>query len=231
MRRTYPEHEREARAEGRPALGSGMVFPVAWSAIAVDPFAIPDHWARVTGMDFGWDHPTAGAFLAHDRDSDIIYLYDVHKARQQVPAIHAQAIRRHGDWIPVAWPPDGEQRDKGTGIALAQQYRDLGVNMLPEYATHPPTEIPGETNVSRTSVEAGLTAMLQRMQVGGFKVFSHLSDFKEEFSTYHRLNGKVVKLGDDVISATRYGCMMLRCAITKPAPVKRIDRSGHDWRT
>ena len=29
----YPEHEREARAKGIPALGSGKVFPVAESMI------------------------------------------------------------------------------------------------------------------------------------------------------------------------------------------------------
>ena len=30
---------------------------------------------------------------------------------------------------------------------------------------------------------------------------------------YHRKDGKVVKLGDDLMSATRYGIMMLRHAV------------------
>ena len=37
----YPEHEREARARGTPALGSGRVFPVAEERIQCDPFPIP----------------------------------------------------------------------------------------------------------------------------------------------------------------------------------------------
>jgi hypothetical protein len=31
---------------------------------------------------------------------------------------------------------------------------------------------------------------------------------------YHRKDGKVHKEGDDLMAATRYACMMLRCAST-----------------
>jgi hypothetical protein len=46
-------------------------------------------------------------------------------------------------------------------------------------------------------------------------LFKHLNDWREEFRLYHRKDGKVVKEGDDLMSATRYGCMMLRFAQTK----------------
>ena len=60
--------------------------------------------------------------------------------------------------------------------------------------------------------------MLTRMQTGRFKVFADLLDWFEEFRLYHRKDGKVVKVGDDLMSATRYGVMMLRYAelITPP---------------
>ena len=67
------------------------------------------------------------------------------------------------------------------------------------------------------SVEAGLMDMLARMQTGRFKVFKHLNDWWEEFRLYHRKDGKVVKEGDDLMSATRYAIMMLRRASTKAA--------------
>ena len=67
------------------------------------------------------------------------------------------------------------------------------------------------------SVEAGLMAMLSRMQSGQFKVFDHLNDWWDEFWLYHRKDGKVVKEGDDLMSATRYAVMMLRHASTKAA--------------
>jgi len=33
---------------------------------------------------------------------------------------------------------------------------------------------------------------------------------------YHRKNGDIVKIRDDLMSATRYGAMMIRHAQTKP---------------
>ena len=58
-------------------------------------------------------------------------------------------------------------------------------------------------------------AMLTRMQMGKLKVFKHLNDWFDEFRLYHRKDGKVVKEGDDLMAATRYGIMMLRFASTK----------------
>ena len=52
--------------------------------------------------------------------------------------------------------------------------------------------------------------MLDRMQAGRWKVFSHLVDWFEEFRLYHRKDGLIVKLQDDLMSASRYGLMMKR---------------------
>ena len=62
---------------------------------------------------------------------------------------------------------------------------------------------------------AGLMDMLDRMQTGRLKVLRHLNDWFEEFRLYHRKDGKVVKEGDDLMAATRYGIMSLRHARTK----------------
>jgi hypothetical protein len=32
--------------------------------ITCDPIPIPKHWARINGLDFGWDHPFAAISLA-----------------------------------------------------------------------------------------------------------------------------------------------------------------------
>ena len=65
-----------------------------------------------------------------------------------------------------------------------------------------------------SGVEAGIFEMLDRMQTGRWKVFRHLEDWFQEFRVYHRKEGRVVKLGDDLISASRYAMMMLRYART-----------------
>jgi hypothetical protein len=57
----------------------------------------------------------------------------------------------------------------------------------------------------------------KRIECRRFKVFKHLNDWWEEFRLYHRKDGRVVKEGDDLMSATRYALMMLRFASTKAA--------------
>jgi hypothetical protein len=206
-----PAHQRDARSKGIPVLGSGRIFPLDEELIKVNPFAIPAHWPRIAGLDFGWDHPTAAGWLAWDRDTDTVYLYDIHRLKEQTPAVHSLSINSRGTGIPVAWPHDGLQHDKGSGEALAAQYRKQGVNMLKYRATHAPG--PGEKEgEGGNGVEAGVMEMLARMESGRFKVFSHLEPFFEEFRLYHRKDGMIVKVFDDILSAVRYALMMLRHA-------------------
>ena len=198
-----PEHLRKARSQGIPSMGSGAVFPVDEESLKERAFSIPPHWPRICGWDFGWDHPSAGAWMAWDRDIDVVHVYDAYRVSQASVALHAAAIRAKGLWIPVAWPHDGLQHDKGSGVQLAEQYRQQGVSMLKDRATFPD---------GSNGVEAGIMDMLDRMQTGRLMVAAHLHDWWEEFRLYHRENGVLVKKGDDLMSATRYGIMMLRKA-------------------
>lgn len=218
---SYPAHEREARTRGIPTLGSGRIFPIEESLITCEPITIPKHWVQISGIDFGWDHPSAAAKLAWDRDSDVIYVTAVHRQKQQTPVLFAATVKPWGDWLPWAWPHDGLQHDKGSGQALRDQYQAQGLAMLEDKATHPPAD--GEPEGSGgNGVEAGVMDLLDRMQTGRFKVFNHLGDWFEEFRMYHRKDGKIVKLDDDLMSATRYANMMKRFAITKPVAFKPI---------
>ena len=211
----YPAHEREARAKGVPTLGSGRIFPIEEGAILVQPFKVPAHWPRINGLDFGWDHPAAGVQIAWDRDTDCTYVVKAHRAREQTPVLFAPTVKAWGAWVPCAWPHDGLQHDKGSGQQLAQQYASAGLKMLKDRATHAPD--PGKPEGSGgNGVEAGLMEMLDRMQTGRFKVFAGLDDWLQEFRLYHRKDGRVVKERDDLLSATRYGLMMKRKAITQP---------------
>lgn len=210
----YPAHEREARANGVPMMGSGRVFPIDEKLLQEMPIQIPDHWPRIAGMDIGWDHPTAAVWLAWDRDTDIVHVYDAYRVKEQTPVVHAAAIKARGPWIPVAWPHDGLQHDVGSGAMIAKQYRELGVNMLRKKSTHAPEKGKKE-DTGGYGVEAGIMDMLARMQTGRFKVAYHLNDWFEEFRLYHRQDGLIVKKGDDLMSATRMGVMMLRHAKIK----------------
>jgi phage terminase large subunit-like protein len=209
----YPPHEREARTKGVPTLGSGRVFPVAEADITCEPFEIPTYWPRLGGMDFGWDHPFAAVEMCWDRDADAIYITRCHRLREATPVIHAAALK---PWnLRWAWPRDGNRETlEGAGIALAQQYRAQGLDMLHEHAQFEPV---GKDKAGSVSVEAGIIEILDRMQTGRWKVFKHLADWFDEFRLYHRKDGKVVKEYDDLLCASRYALMMKRHASTAKA--------------
>ena len=174
----------------------------------------PTHWPRIGGIDFGWDHPFAAVELVWDRDSDTVYVSRTYRLREATPIVHAAALRPWGARLPWAWPRDGRRETlEGAGVALANQYRAQGLDMLYEHA---------QFEDGSVSVEAGLMDMLQRMESGRFKVLKHLNDWWEEFRLYHRKDGKVVKEGDDLMSTTRYGTMMLRFAGVLAPRAKRI---------
>ena len=208
---SYLPHEREARTKGIPSMGSGRVFPVEESAITVAPFAIPDHWPQLNGLDFGWDHPFAAINVAFDNDADCVYVCKEYAARETTPVIHAASVKPWGAWIPCAWPHDALQHDKGSGETLKAQYQAQGLAMLTEKATFAD---------GGNSVEAGVMDMLERMQTGRWKVFSTCGGWLQEFRLYHRVDGLIVKLKDDRISASRYALMMRRFAVTKPSRKK-----------
>jgi hypothetical protein len=203
---SYPPHEREARTKGVPTMGSGRVFPISEERIMCDPLPIPREWAQINGLDFGWDHPFAAVNLAWDRDADVVYVTKGYRQKEATPIIHAAALRPWGEWVPCAWPHDGYQHDKGSGDQLAEQYRQQHLNMLADHATHAEGGF---------GTEAGIMAMLDRMQTNRFKVFSTFREWFEEFRLYHRKDGKIVKERDDLMSATRIGVMMLRFAETQ----------------
>lgn len=205
---SYPPHEREARIKGIPSMGSGRVFPVEEESITEAPFDVPAHWPQIVGIDFGWDHPFAAIRLAWDRDNDCLHLIGEYAQRETTPVIHAASVKPWGAWLPVAWPHDGLQHDKGSGETLKEQYFAQGLNMLNEKATFPD---------GGNGLEAGVSEMLDRMQTGRWKVFSTCGGWLQEFRMFHRVDGLIVKERDDRISASRYAMMMRRFAIAKPS--------------
>ncbi len=211
----YSPHEREMRRYGRPSIGSGLIFPVPEDDLMIDPITIEAHWPRIAAIDFGWDHPTAVVWCAIDQEEDMFYVYDCYRASKASPSVHSQIIRSRPNFIPIAYPHDGNRRDSMGNPGLADQYRNLGCNFLLEHFTNPAAL--GEKKGSN-SIEEGIMAMLQKMEKNEFKVFNTLNDWFEEFRMYHRKGGKVVPIRDDLMSATRYAFQSQRFAISGEDP-------------
>lgn len=200
---SIPEWQREMRKNGTPFMGSGRIYTVAEERITVKPFEIPDWWTHLAAIDFGIAHPTAWGKLAYDPEHDVVYLTHVYRQPNQRLSDVATYIRGASQgFIPTVYPHDGDNREKGSGKTLAEQYREAGVDMTLKFHN---------LDKNKTNyVEPGIQALDDRMQTDRFKVFSTCTEFFEEYRRYHRdEKGQIVKKDDDVLDMTRYGAVMI----------------------
>lgn len=215
-----PAHQREMRSKGIPLMGSGLVYQVREEDIKTDAIQLPSHWPKICAVDFGIGHGFAAIWVAWDRDTDTVYVYDAYKVEGEKMPVHVSKLNANGKWIPVVWPHDGLNREKSSGETLADLYRKEGANMLMNKFSNPPA--PGQEEGSGgNSVEAGIESILNRMNMGKLKIFAGLKPLWEEFRMYHRDNGKIVKLNDDLMDALRYCVQSVRHARTPTVAAKR----------
>lgn len=213
LKSVYLPHELNARTKGIPALGSGMVYPVAEEVYVAEPFSIPAHYARIFGLDVGWKM-TAGVWGAHDRDSDIVYIYSEYGRGQAEAPVHASAIKSRGDWIPGEIDPAARGRTQTDGKSLKKLYEKEGLIL----------------NAANNSVEAGVLEVFTRLQTGRLKIFSTCKGLLNEIRLYHRdEKGKIVKENDHYVDATRYMVMGIGNAKTEPVVVRRRPQTNKSW--
>lgn len=218
----YPAYQRDMRSKGVPLMGAGLIFEHDQKDITCPRFNIPNHYWLINGMDFGWDHPQAHIQLAIDPDSAIIYVTQAWRKSKKQPWEAWHSVKSWAKGIPTAWPSDGLQTEKGSGMQQKEYYEDAGWDMLDEPASWPDGGV---------SVEAGLVKLNDLMANGKFKIFDDLWEVIEEVREYHRKqmpNGmsQIVKLKDDLISAIRYAFMMTRHAQQKSV---LLDNNIDQW--
>lgn len=217
IKRNCPPHEMRTRVYGEDALGAGSVFPIDEETITEPPIAnVPLHWFKIWGIDFGINHPFAAVLLLHDADADVIHVHHCIRLKDQTPLQHAVPMKAIGADVVVAYPHDGDNREAGTGDPLARLYREQDLRMLSRHATFADGTL---------STERGIMEIWQRMTTGRFKVASTQLAWFEEFRSYHRKNNQIVKMYDDLLSATRIGVMALRHAKQGPLGSRRPPRS------
>jgi len=149
---------------------------------------IPDDWPRMAGLHVRQDGDVGCVWLAHDKDRDLVHLYDACKFEREVLAVIADALNARGRFIPVAW----------THKEMADALLDRGVNMLPE-----------SCDDSDAAAEIASRDVWSRMRTKRFKVERALQDWAGEFETYNRESQKVPRDTHPLMSATRYAVQML----------------------
>jgi phage terminase large subunit-like protein len=210
----YKPHERRARAYGEPMLGEGLIFPFADEAISEPRIEhVPPQWTKLWSIDFGITHPFAAILMLYDVEADVAHVHHAIKMMDAMAMQHAVPMKMIAANVPVAWPHDGSERERSTGLTLIQSYKQQGLQVLPEHATWPDGGM---------STEFGVQEMSDRMQTGRLKVAEHLTPWFEEKRLYHRRLNKltghseIVKKDDDLLSATRINLMMKRKARALP---------------
>ena len=199
-----PPHEFEARSLGKPSLGSGAIYPVPEAEFVCDPFVIPDWMPQCFALDVGWKR-TAVLWGAKDQDNDVVYLYGEYYRGQAEPAIHAQAIRARGAWIPGVIDPASRGRGQKDGEALFNIYvNDHGLPLT----------------LANNALESGILDVWQRLSTGRLKVFKTLVNWIKEYRFYQRDEKGKIKDGqaDHLMDCTRYLVMSgLTVATVRPA--------------
>lgn len=218
--RATPPHQRDARSEGTPSLGSGAIYPVAVKDVTCQPFEIPAYWPRCYGLDVGWKK-TAAIWVAKDPTTGIKYAYTEHYRGEAEPVIHARGIKARGSWIPGAADPASRGRSQSDGRRLFYQYADTEENGGQGLNLH----------LAVNSVEAGLYQIWSDLSSGRLKIFSILMSLLAEYRIYRRdEKGRIVKKNDHALDALRYAVMTFdKIAIVKPvnapaSPINIADR-------
>ena len=207
----YKAHEAPTRLFGADMQGQGAVFETIVDQIkfTADPATFPEYWRWLWGLDFrhsgseSTGHPFAAALLVLD-DSGVIRVVEAFKMMGLAP-LHVARMKTHPMWnAPVAWPHDG---GRGASImnneTVAKTYKRLGLNMRSTHATFP---------AGGFDFGAGVDEMELRFASKRLLIASHLVEAFDEYQGYHRVNGVVNKIDDDILSAIRVGMMDIRYA-------------------
>jgi phage terminase large subunit-like protein len=191
LEENYLPHEREARIHGIPQLGIARVFPFPIETLVgtFDPATDIKSWARwIVGIDFGYGHPFAAALCAWVHDTEEFYVVDGFRMERAEAFYHVKRLAGmcQGLRIPIAWPHDGLQHEKGSGQQLAEIYKRLGAPMLTTHA---------ENHGGGFHTEPAIEEMCGYMKLGKFTIASHMGELTEEILSYHRDEDyKIVRL-------------------------------------
>lgn len=195
----------DARMNGMPTFGSGLVYPFEDESLFHPRFKLETWWPRLGAIDPGWRHPTACVTAALDPDSDIIYIYNQYAESEKPVSTHASAIKRFGD-IDYAMDPAANQSDKAGGAKLMELYLD-------EF--HAPGEWqyinPSKRRIfnADNSVMAGINSVYERFEQGKLFIFDDLDKIRKEIKLYRwdetaKGTPRVVKKYDDLMDTIRY---------------------------
>jgi hypothetical protein len=154
---------------------------------------VPDNNSRrIAGIHAQADGIVGAVWLAHDKETDVIELYDACAFKREPLAVMAEGLVARGRWIPIAWHKDAKE--------FAGNLLNRGCSML-----HDPSE------VSDAMAEVHSREILERRDTGRFVVVNRLKNWLDE-ANFLRAEGKVPASGYPLMAATRHAYAQLEYA-------------------
>ena len=151
----------------------------------VPAYSIPAYWSRVCAVHM--DRKMVAAVWGAVGEGDSVVLYGEYLAKRGDLAIHADAIRRRGGWIPAVLDPDADRRKKAEGQRLVDRFVDLNVNLF----------------VVEGDQEAGLHEMATRLSSKRFRVLDTMTEWLTQYRGYRRnSDGEVLEGDHQLMTAT-----------------------------
>ncbi len=152
---------------------------------------IKPNWKRIAGIHSLEDGTLGAVWLAHDRDTDVVHVYDCALFKNEVLAVISEGLNARGRSIPVAWGPSAKE--------LAQALLERGCQTLPE----PVSDTPEMAEVLSREVDA-------RLRSGRLKADKRLSEWLDEYRSFYREDSQIPRNSHPLMSATRFAIASLQ---------------------
>lgn len=196
------EASQQARLFGAFTSQSGLVYPEFDRNIHIcKPFDLPEHWPRDLTIDFGVRNPFAALWVAHDEDTDTLYVYREYYKTEKTTLENGRMVRALGARDPeLRWIVcDPESKDARMILA-----RELGL-----YNKAAPKHLGVVETINLVRERLKLNAEGRPALV----VFNTCKDLIKEFRKYKwsktKGKDKPEKIHDHGLDALRYECAFL----------------------
>jgi len=148
---------------------------------------IPSRLLRCAAIDIEAGE-VAMVWAAIDRTSGVMHVTDAVLTARSDLAVHAEAIRMRGKWVPVLFETEARKRSKAEGIAIAERLAECGV----------------EIYTVDMDQERAVAALRHRIVGNALKVHDDLHQWITAWRRYRRNEkGELVQAGDGLMRATQ----------------------------
>lgn len=198
------EASQRSRLFGEFTNQSGLVYQEFDRNIhVVEPFEIPEHWARDRSIDFGVRNPFCCLFFAHDEHDDVIHVYDEYYVTEKTSLENGRSLnnRQRYKKEEYRWTvADPESRDGRMTLM-----RECGIDTKPA---------PKHLGVVET-----INWVKERLALDGagkphLVIHSNCKHLIREFRLYKwaksEKGDRVVKANDHALDALRYEIAFLK---------------------